>query len=113
MTERKPVGGYPLQTSAGALDYDHRYDEERETGQGTQTYAQYAQQTCMSSRHRLKLIAQGVRERIHHAPGSQGGIVRQGLRRIGAHVGMAASRKRHRLADRIERKAVAIRSKTS
>jgi len=39
--------------------------------------------------------------------------VRSSIREIGAQVGLAASRKLFRLAERIERKAVAIRAKSS
>lgn len=40
-------------------------------------------------------------------------LVRNGLRQIGAQAGLAASRKLYRLAERIERKAAAIRAKSS
>lgn len=114
MTDRKPVDRYQLQTSAGRLgdgrhDSGAGYRNDREA----ETYAEYAQQTCMASRQRLKLIAQDLRERLRHSAKGSKGMVRNGLRQIGAQAGLAASRKLYRLAERLECKAVAIRAKSS
>lgn len=114
MTDRKPVGRHQLQTSAGRLD-DGRHDSGvgHRNDRGAETYAEYAQQTCMASRQRLKLIAQGLRERLRRSARDSRSLVRNGLRQIGAQAGLAASRKLYRLAERIERKAAAIRVKSS
>lgn len=114
MTDRKPAGMYQLQTSAGNLDNCRRTSASQpKRHHEAETYAEYADQSCMASRQRFKLITQGLRERILHSATSSKSVVRSSIREIGAQVGLAASRKLFRLAERIERKAVAIRAKSS
>ena len=112
MTDCKSLGGYQLQASVAKLNHErHDTDSGYPDGRGAETYGEYAQRTCMTSRQRLRLIARDFRERLQHSTGSSKGLVRHGLMRIGARAGLAASKKLHRLAERIERKAVAIRAK--
>src|SRR5690606_14005426 len=114
MTNRKPAGVYQLQTSAGNLDRCQRTSvSQRKLHHEAETYAEYADQSYMASRQRLKLIAEGLLERILHSATSSKSVVRSSMREIGAQVGLAASRKLFRLAERLERKAVAIRAKSS
>ncbi len=114
MTDRKPAGVYQLQTSAGNLDNCRRAPASRpESRLEAETYAEYADQSCMASRQRFKLITRGLRERIFQSATNSKSVVRSSMREIGAQVGLAASRKLFRLAERLERKAVAIRAKSS
>jgi hypothetical protein len=114
MTDRKPAGMYQLQTSAGNLEDCRRTPASQSKRRPeAETYAEYANQSCMASRQRLKLIVRGLRERILHPATSSKSVVRSSIREIGAQVGFAASRKLFRLAERIERKAGAIRAKSS
>lgn len=114
MTDRKPAGVYQLQTSAGKLGNCRRtLASQPKRHHEVETYAEYAEQSCMASRQRLKLITKGLRERILHSATSSKSLVRSSIRELGAQVGLVASRKLFRLAERIERKAVAIRAKSS
>jgi hypothetical protein len=111
MAERASTGSHSLQSVAG----DGRHEDAG--GQGDlanmETYAQYARETCMASRQRLKLVTQELRARMRSSGRSPKGMLRDGLRQIGSHVGLAASRRLHRLADRIERKALSVRARSS
>ena len=114
MTDRKPAGVYHLQTRAGKLGHCRRtLASQPKRHHEVETYAEYAEQSCMASRQRLKLITKGLRERILHSATSSKSLVRSSIRELGAQVGLVASRKLFRLAERIERKAVAIRAKSS
>lgn len=114
MTNRKHAGMYQLQTSAGGFADNSgssgvRVGMERRL----ETYGDYARESGMAARERLKLVMQGFRDRIRQSAKDSKSMARSTLCEVGAEVGMMASRKLYRLAQRIEQKAGAIRPKKS
>ncbi|MDP2246990.1 MAG: hypothetical protein Q8J65_02575 [Nitrosomonadales bacterium] len=110
MSDRKQVGVYQLQTSAGTYDQGRQSTISKEPSRPQlETYGDHARQSGMATRQRVGLILQGFRERIHQSRKDSRVIASSAIREAGAQLGFRVSRRLHRLADRIERKAEAIR----
>lgn len=109
MSDRKHVGMYQLQTSAGK--FDESQSLTRSSRHELETYGDHARQSGMATRQRFRLIVQGIRERVHQSRKDSKTLTGNAIREAGARLGFRVSRKLHRLADRIEKKAEAIRHK--
>lgn len=112
MSDRKHVGMYQLQTSTGEFNESQNSSTlKRSHSHQLETYGDHARQSGMATKQRFKLIIQGLRERVHQSRKNSKTIARSAIREAGAQLGFRVSRKLHRLADRIEEKAEAIRRK--
>ncbi|PKO25225.1 MAG: hypothetical protein CVU35_05180 [Betaproteobacteria bacterium HGW-Betaproteobacteria-8] len=112
MTNRKHVGMYQLQTSAAGLAGRTESSRSRASREPVlETYGDHARASNMAARQRLKLVVQGLRERMRQSAKESKSRARSTMREVGAELGLLTSRKLYRLAQRIERKAQAIRSK--
>ncbi|CAG0949515.1 hypothetical protein MTYP_00104 [Methylophilaceae bacterium] len=75
----------------------------------TESFSDHAGHTGTAARTRLKLIAQGVSERLHVSASRARTMGRAAMIEMEVRVGLFASRQLIRLARRIERKAEKIR----
>ncbi|HWU83431.1 MAG TPA: hypothetical protein VN063_08065 [Methylophilaceae bacterium] len=69
-----------------------------------ETWFDYASHTGTAARQRVKLVAEGLAERLKHSAGQVQRKGRQKVKRIGLHAALAASHKLVDLASRIERR---------
>lgn len=74
-----------------------------------ETFGELAQHSGMAVCERFKLVVEGLHERVGRSGKSPRRLARRALRELGAQAGLFASRRLVRLAERIERRAEALR----
>lgn len=111
MANRKHMDMYQLQTHVGGFVDDRNSSGCRQVAHELETYGEHARRSSMARRERFKLIVQGFRQRMSYSAKNSKILARSAIREVGAQVGMLASRKLFRLAQRIEAKAKAIQPK--
>lgn len=103
MSDDKPyrhVSTPMLSACSAAQAGDTKYEE---------TYGDYAQGSRMAARARLRLVIDEFGAHVHQSARRGRQVARRAVRELSAQAGLLASRKLIRLAQRIERKAEAIR----
>lgn len=103
MSDDKPYrrASIPMLPACSATQAGERKYEE--------TYGDYAQRSRMAARARLRLVMDEFGAQMHQSAHRGRQMARSAVRELSAQAGLLASRKLFKLAQRIERKAEAIR----